>query len=156
MWKNRLSAWSPILVIAAALLMLAVSTNVVDAAKGGNGNGRGNSATIGTGEPGLTATCGASACTVGGSLTVSGANFTPSSGGQQVFVWVGYPSDYCASQPGPCHGFYFNPWVNDDGTFSATFDNATLAAGTGQVMATQYNAQRDKWEQVAAATFTVP
>lgn len=38
MGKNRVGLWAPILVIAAALLMLAVSTGV-DAAKGGNGGG---------------------------------------------------------------------------------------------------------------------
>ncbi len=158
MSKNKLSLWAPILVIVAALLMLAVSTNAVDAAKGGNGNGGGGHAvTAGTGQPSLALGCDPTGCAIGSSLTVSGANFTPSSGGQQVFLWVGYPNDYCApSLPGPCHGFYANPWVNDDGTFSATFTDALLASGAGQVTATQYNVQRDKWEQVAAASYTVP
>ena len=70
-------------------------------------------------------------CVVGGSLAVRGSGFTPSSGGQQVMLWVEYPADYCAGST--CHGFYYNPWVNDDGTFSHTFDNAILQAGEGGV-----------------------
>ena len=139
-------------IAAAVLLIGAMSAGTVSAAKGG----KGHVSTIDGGQPSLSLSCDPAGCAAGGSLTVSGANFTPSSGGQQVFVWVGYPNDFCAPQPGPCHGFYFNPWVMDDGTFSATFTDALLAAGAGQVTATQYNVQRDKWEQVATATYTVP
>jgi hypothetical protein len=35
--KKRLGLWAPILVLAAALVMLAVSTDAADAARGGNG-----------------------------------------------------------------------------------------------------------------------
>lgn len=96
--------------------------------------------------PALAVGCGTS-CAVGGSLTVRGSGFTPSSGGQQVMLWVEYPNDYCAGST--CHGFYYNPWVSDDGTFSRTFDNAILQAGEGGVEAIQYNARTDKWVKVA-------
>jgi hypothetical protein len=87
---------------------------------------------------------------------VSGTNYTPSSGGQQVFLWVGYPNDYCDADLDPCHGFYYNPWVNDDGTFSASFDNMAMQSGTGTVAATQWNAKNHKWVEVARTTYSVP
>jgi hypothetical protein len=96
--------------------------------------------------PSLAVGCNTS-CVVGGSLTVRGSGFTPSSGGQQVTLWVEYPNDYCDGST--CHGFYYNPWVNNDGTFSHTFDNAILQAGEGGVEAIQYNARTDKWVKVA-------
>ena len=96
--------------------------------------------------PSLAVGCG-TACVVGGSLAVTGAGFTPSSGGQQVILWVEYPNDYCGVLG--CHGFYFYPWVNSDGTFSASIDNVVLQAGTGGVEAIQYNARSDKWVQVS-------
>ena len=96
--------------------------------------------------PTLTVACNAS-CEVGGSLAVRGSGFTPSSGGQQVILWVEYPDDYCAGST--CHGFYYQPWVGNDGTFSHTFDNAILQAGEGGVEAIQYNARTDKWVEVA-------
>jgi hypothetical protein len=88
----------------------------------------------------------------GGSLTVHGKNFTPSNLGQQVMLWVGYPDDYCG--PDACHGFYAYPNVAADGTFSETYDNVLLQAGTGTVKGIQYNNQRDKWITVAKATYT--
>jgi hypothetical protein len=91
-------------------------------------------------------------CVVGGSLTVRGAGFTPSSGGQQVTLWVEYPNDYCEGST--CHGFYYNPWVGDDGTFSHTFDNAVLQAGQGGVEAIQYNTRTDKWVKVAYVDYS--
>jgi hypothetical protein len=91
-------------------------------------------------------------CVVGGSLTVRGAGFTPSSRGQQVMLWVEYPNDYCEGST--CHGFYYNPWVNDDGTFSHTFDNAILQAGEGGVEGIQYNARTDKWVKVAYVDYS--
>ena len=39
MEKKRLSIWAPVLVLATALLMLAVSAEAVDAARGGNASG---------------------------------------------------------------------------------------------------------------------
>jgi hypothetical protein len=96
--------------------------------------------------PSLSVGCHTS-CVVGGSLTVRGAGFTPSVGGQQVMLWVEYPDDYCGD--GGCHGFYYNPWVDADGTFTKTFDNAVLQAGEGGVEAIQYNARTDKWVKVA-------
>jgi hypothetical protein len=104
-------------------------------------------------DPTLTASCGASACTVGGSLTISGAGYTPSAGGQQVFLWVGYPGDYCGSAG--CHGIYYNPWVRSDGTFSVTLDNVLLEAGTGYVSAHEYLVKSDKWAEVAGDSYTV-
>lgn len=99
---------------------------------------------------------------VGGTLRVQGIGFIPSSGGQQVFLWIGYPDDYCVRDangewvPGePCHGFYNNPVVADDGTFDSTFTNACLQSGTGRVAATQYNAKNDKWVEVDSETYTV-
>ena len=96
--------------------------------------------------PSLAVACNTS-CVVGGPLTVRGTGFTPSAGGQQVTLWVEYPNDYCASLA--CHGFYYNPSIAPDGTFSATFDNAILQAGGGGVEAIQYNARTDKWVKVA-------
>lgn len=96
--------------------------------------------------PSLYAGC-ATSCAVGGSLTVRGSGFTPSSGGQQVILWVEYPNDYCVGST--CLGFYYQPWVNDDGSFSHSFDNAILQAGQGGVEAIQYNARTDKWVKVA-------
>jgi hypothetical protein len=92
----------------------------------------------------------------GGSLTVRGRNFTPSSGGQMVILWVGYPDDYCAADYSVCHGFYAYPWVNDDGTFSVTYDNVLLQSGTGVVKARQYSVQTDKWRTVDKVEYTVP
>jgi hypothetical protein len=108
--------------------------------------------------PSLSVGCG-SAClaantlTVGSDLAVHGTGFTPSSGGQQVILWVGYPDNYCSGSA--CHGFYADPWVADDGSFSVSFDNATLQAGTGTVKAIQYNARTDKWVNVASVSYTV-
>jgi hypothetical protein len=96
--------------------------------------------------PSLSVGC-ATSCAVGGSLAVRGSGLTPSAGGQQVMLWVEYPNDYCVGTT--CHGFYYTPWVNADGTFSHTFDNAVLQAGEGGVEAIQYNARTDKWVKVA-------
>jgi hypothetical protein len=104
-------------------------------------------------DPGLTVTCDPSPCAVGGSITVNGNGFTPSAGGQQVILWVGYPNDYCGANG--CHGFYVDPWVADDGSFSVSFSNATEQAGTGKVSATEYMVKQDKWWAVASATYTV-
>jgi hypothetical protein len=103
------------------------------------------------GAPSLAVGCNTS-CVVGGSLTVRGAGFTPSSGGQQVMLWVEYPNDYCGEAG--CHGFYYNPSVSNDGTFSHTFDNAILQAGEGGVEGIQYNARTDKWVKVAYVDYS--
>lgn len=99
---------------------------------------------------------------VGGTLRVQGQHFTPSSGGQQVFLWIGYPDDYCVRDaagewlPGqPCHGFYNNPYVQDDGTFDVSFADALPQSGTGRVAATQYDHKRDKWLEVDSEAYTV-
>jgi hypothetical protein len=101
--------------------------------------------------PTLTVACNTS-CEVGGSLTVRGSGFTPSSGGQQVILWVEYPDDYCGDSA--CHGFYYQPAVGSDGTFSHSFDNALLQAGEGGVEAIQYNAKTDKWVEVAYVDYS--
>jgi hypothetical protein len=97
--------------------------------------------------------CATTTMTVGSSLMVHGNGFTPSSGGQQVILWIGYPDDYCLGSA--CHGFYSDPWVASDGTFNVSFDNATLQSGTGVVKAIQYNARNDKWVSVASVSYTV-
>src|SRR4051812_13278969 len=86
-----------------AVLALMVTTGSVFAAKGGTTSGA----------PTLTASFASSSAFAAASnaLTVSGKGYTPSSGGQQVSLWVGYPNDYCASDFSVCHGFYYNPWV---------------------------------------------
>jgi hypothetical protein len=91
--------------------------------------------------------------TVGSTLMVHGTGFTPSSGGQQVILWIGYPDDYCSASA--CHGFYADPSVGDDGAFSMSFDKATLQSGTGSVKAFQYNARSDKWVSVDSVNYTV-
>jgi hypothetical protein len=97
--------------------------------------------------------CATSTMTVGSTLMVRGAGFTPSSGGQAVILWIGYPDNYCSGSA--CHGFYSDPWVASDGTFNVPFDNATLQVGTGTVKAIQYNARTDKWVTVASVSYTV-
>ena len=102
--------------------------------------------------PTVSVSCEPSPCAVGGSMTVHGAGFTPSAGGQQVIMWLGYPDDYCG--PNGCHGEYFNPWVNSDGRFSVTFSDALKVEGTGVVTAFQYAVKRDKWIQVAKVSYS--
>ncbi len=99
---------------------------------------------------------------VGGVLHVSGTGFTPSTPqSQEVILWIGYPNDYCAPQPTDplqpwqCHGFYNDPWVQADGTFSVDFTDALLQAGTGVVAATQYDQRSDHWRQVDSEPYTV-
>jgi hypothetical protein len=104
-------------------------------------------------DPGVSVACGSAPCTVGGSMTVTGWGFAPSEGGQQVILWVGYPNDYCGTDA--CHGFYADPWVTSDGTFSATFTNALEQPGTGKVNAIAYMVKQDKWWNVASASYTV-
>jgi hypothetical protein len=129
----RRANWAATAVMAIGALALLLPLTAASAASPKN------APTVATG-------CGAP-CLVGSSLTVTGAGFTPSSLGQQVILWVEYPNDYCGALG--CHGFYFNPWVNADGTFSTTLDNALLQAGEGGVEAIQYNARTDKWVKVA-------
>jgi hypothetical protein len=93
----------------------------------------------------------ATACAVGGSLTVRGTGFTPSAGGQQVILWIDYPDSYCVATT--CNGFYDQPWVAADGTFSVTYDAALVQAGEGGVAAVQYNTRTDKWVNIANAGF---
>lgn len=101
--------------------------------------------------PSVTVACG-SDCEVGGTLVVRGSGFTPSAGGQQVILWIGYPDDYCGSAG--CHGFYVDPWVESDGTFRVSSSNAILQPGTGKVKAIEYNARRDKWLGVADDSYS--
>jgi hypothetical protein len=104
-------------------------------------------------DQGVAVACDPAPCAVAGSLTVTGWGYAPSAGGQQVFLWVGYPNDYCGVDA--CHGFYANPWVASDGTFSVTFTNALLQAGTGKVNAIAYMVKQDKWWTVASQSYTV-
>jgi hypothetical protein len=90
---------------------------------------------------------------VGSTLAVHGTGFTPSAGGQQVILWIGYPNDYCSGSI--CHGFYDQPRVDADGTFSASYESATLDQGIGTIKAIQYNARTDKWVNVASVSYTV-
>jgi len=93
---------------------------------------------------------------VGGPLTISGEDFAPSSGGQMVILWVGYPDDYCAPDGSICHGFYAFPNVSDDGTFDMTFEDVTVTSGTGITSARQYSVRNDKWRTVATVEYIVP
>jgi len=104
-------------------------------------------------DPGVAVACSPAPCTVGGSMTVTGWGFAPSAGGQQVILWVGYPNDYCGADA--CHGFYSDPWVASDGTFSVTFSSALEQAGTGGVKAFAYQPKPDKWAEAAYADYTV-
>lgn len=90
----------------------------------------------------------------GTSLLIEGTGFLPSAGGQMVILWVGYPDDYCVADV--CHGFYAYPYVNDDGTFSVTYDNVVLQAGTGIVNAREYFSKPDQWKIVAETTYVAP
>lgn len=104
-------------------------------------------------DPGVAVACDPAPCAVGGSITVTGWGYAPSEGGQQVILWVGYPNDYCGADA--CHGFYANPWVTSDGTFSVTFTTALEQAGTGKVNAIAYLVKQDKWWIVASQPYTV-
>jgi hypothetical protein len=104
-------------------------------------------------DQGVAVSCDPAPCTVGGSMTVTGWGYAPSEGGQQVILWVGYANDYCGADA--CHGFYSNPWVQADGTFTITFTNALEQAGTGTVSATAYMVKQDKWWTVASQSYTV-
>ena len=131
--RSRRANWAAtaIMIIGAAALLLPLAASSAASPKSA---------------PNLTTGCSA-VCVVGGSLTVRGTGFTPSSGGQQVILWVEYPGDYCGSLG--CHGFYVDPSVGSDGSFTTSLDNALLKAGTGGVQAIQYNARTDKWVKVA-------
>ncbi len=134
-------------VIAALLFAYTVAT--------GQPAGTGRTLAGNTAGPTLTVAMPASAPTKsGGSLTVNGKNFTPSNLGQQVILWVAYPDDYCGAVG--CHGFYAYPTVKDDGSFSVTYDDVLVQAGTGSVKGIQYNARRDKWVTVATTSYTAP
>jgi hypothetical protein len=104
-------------------------------------------------DQGVAVSCDPAPCAVGGSMTVTGWGYAPSEGGQQVFLWVGYANDYCVGDV--CHGFYSDPWVNADGTFSATFSDALEQAGTGNVSTTAYLVKQDKWVTVASLSYAV-
>jgi hypothetical protein len=138
--SSRRASWAATAVMVLGLAALIIPFGATSAASHKRG-------------PDLYVGCTTSTCTVGGSLTVRGEGFTPSAGGQQVILWVGYPNDYCGTDG--CHGFYFDPWVASDGTFSVTFNNATEQAGTGQVSATEYMVKQDKWWVVATANYVV-
>jgi hypothetical protein len=131
-----------------ALLVAGLIGGTTFAAKGGNG-----------GSPTLYVSMAAAAKTSTsspGSLTVGGTGFIPSSGGQQVILWVGYPDDYCSPDYSVCHGFYAYPTVKDDGSFDVTYQDVLMQSGTGVVKAFQYSAQTDKWRTVDKVTYTAP
>jgi hypothetical protein len=71
--KKKLGFWAPILVLAAALIMLAVGTDAVDAAKGGKGGGKPG----GGGTPPATGTCQVTPDPAArwSAVTISGAGF---------------------------------------------------------------------------------
>ena len=101
--------------------------------------------------PQLWTSCG-DTCRSTSSLTVGGNNFTPSAGGKQVLLWVEYPGDYCGDAG--CHGFYYNPSVESDGTFAVTFADLP-GSGEGGVKAFQWNAKRGKWVEVDYVDYTI-
>ena len=80
MEKRRLHLWVPVLVIAAALLMLAVSTGTVDAAKGGKGGGGGGSGGSTT-APTVAMSVSPNPVPAWGTVyTISGTGFSPGAG----------------------------------------------------------------------------
>lgn len=68
--------------------------------------------------------------------TVSGTGFLSSSDGQQVILWV--QTAECGQ--GSACGFYVNPDVADDGTFSIAVPDGTLL-----VRAFQWNEKKGRW-----------
>ena len=143
--SSRRANWAATIVMLVGLALMVVPFAVTSAASHRS-------------SPTLSVGCGSgclatSSLSVGSTLMVHGTGFTPSAGGQQVILWVGYPNDYCSGSA--CHGFYADPWVASDGTFNVSFDNATLQAGTGEVKATQYNVRTDHWVGVALVDYTV-
>jgi hypothetical protein len=135
--SNR-AKWPATIVMIVGLLLILVPMQLASAAPSKSG-------------PSLWTSCG-TACRAGASLTVRGSGFIPSAGGQQVFLWIQYPGDYCGDAG--CHGFYYDPSVAADGSFSLTFDNLP-GSGEGGIKATQWNAKRDKWLQVAYVDYFV-
>jgi hypothetical protein len=138
--STRTANWTATVVMAIGLALLIAPLQLISAAPPSQ-------------RPVVAVSCDPSPCTVGGSLTVHGWGFAPSAGGQRVFGWLGYPDDYCGAAG--CHGRYFHPWVNSDGTFSQTFTDVLMCTGSGHVTAYAYLVKRDKWVNVGEATFTV-
>jgi hypothetical protein len=75
--RKTLGSWAPILVVAAALVMLAVGTDAADAARGGKGGGK-----PGGGGGTTTATCQVTPNPAGrwSAVTISGAGFSANAG----------------------------------------------------------------------------
>ena len=72
--SKKLGFWAPTLVLAAALVLLAVGTGSVDAARGGKGHGKPGSGTTPTT---VTMTVSPDPVPAGTSATVTGTGFTP-------------------------------------------------------------------------------
>jgi len=134
--KKRLGLWAPILVLAAALVMLAVSTGAVDAARGGKGGGKPG------GSNGVTLTASPNPLPAGTVVTFNGSGFR---GGETLLVGVlGYV-----------------PWadVTTDGSgafshaFTRTTDPTVFPPGTYYVQAKRSTNQG--MVTVASTSFTV-
>lgn len=125
--KKKLGLWAPILVLAAALVMLAVSTDAVDAAKG-KGGGKPAPA------PTVTMTVSPTSPTAGQTFTVSGTGFDP---GAPVNFVLGSMAVYTMANQS---GYAASPW--------------TIALpGSPTISAKQLTSRG--WVQVGSITFTV-
>ncbi len=102
--RKKLGFWAPIAVVAAALLMLAVSTGSVDAAKGGNaaaGKGGGKPSPA----PTVTMAVSPNPPTGGQAFIVSGTGFTP---GAAVNFSLGSSATYAMADQS---GYAWTPWT---------------------------------------------
>lgn len=131
--KKRLGLWAPILVVAAALVMLAVSTGTVDAARGGKGGGK-----PGGGTTTATLTVSPNPAPAGTTaVTVTGSGFKPGE-----VVWTGVVGL-----------IWHTPTADSSGSISFV-ENQPFTAGTYRVEAyTQRN--NGTWVATASTSFTV-
>jgi len=115
--RKKLGLWAPIFVLAAALVMLAVSTGDVDAARGGKpGGGHGGGKPSG-GAPTATLTVAPNPVPVGStSMVVTGSGFGANQElGTQVF--------------GVC--CFVSVWTDSTGAFSYTYQSSFLFGSPG-------------------------
>src|SRR5574341_2161029 len=129
--SKRPGFFAPILVIAAALLMLAISTDAVEAARGGKGGGGGGSTTA----PTVTMSVSPNPVPAWGTVyTISGTGFTPGAGVN--FVLNGVATFTTADSSGYAKSIW------------KTWYTCTYTAYSKQLMGRSY-------EQVGSITYTV-
>jgi hypothetical protein len=129
--KRSLGFWAPILVLAAALVMLAVSTDAVDAARGGKGGGK-----SGGGSSAATLTVSPNPVPLGTNITISGSGFKAY---QDVLINTSH-------LPSP------QVTADGNGSFSFVYD---YRYGPGNAGVQAYVMSRSSWVMVAQATFTI-